>query len=163
MENEVRNRKIYIHIFPDKSVYIGQISQENLYKRFNYGLGYDKQPEMFELIMHYGWKNVEHVILEEGMMTKEEANKKECDYTLDYFNRGFRVLNKYNIGTPRRYRSKESYVYMDEMSGKCYDSLRAAAEDIGCSHEAVRQSVKNGKPLKSGHKFVKKIIDEEDN
>lgn len=154
-------RKIYAHIFPDNSVYVGQTSQEKLYRRFNYGMGYDKQPEVFELIMHYGWYNIEHVILFEGPMTKEEANKLECDYTLDYFNRGFRVLNKYNVNNPCRYRKKDAYVYVDELTGKEYGSLREAAEDIGYSHERIRQSVKTGAVLRGGHKFIKKIIEEE--
>lgn len=159
---ELKIRKIYVHIFPDNSVYIGQTSQEKLYKRFNYGMGYDKQPDVFEQIMFWGWANVRHLILEEGMMTKEQANKKECDYTLDYAARGYKVLNRYNTENPCRYRKKEEYVYIDLLTNKRYKSLREAAADVGYSYEGIRQSIKNGTKLRNGHHFIKEIIKEEE-
>ena len=158
-----KKRTIYAHIFPDKSIYIGQTSQEKLYKRFQYGQGYDKQPEIYEKIMFWGWSNIEHVVLEEGVMTKEQCNKKECDYTIDYFNKGYNVLNKYNTVNPYRYRKKnKEYVYIDLLTNKEYSSLRAAAADIGYSHERVRQSVTKGDVLRGGHKFIKVIKEEEE-
>lgn len=159
---ELKVRKIYVHIFPDNSVYVGQTSQEKLYKRFNYGMGYDKQPDVFEQIMFWGWANVKHLILEEGMMTKEEANKKECDYTLDYAERGYKVLNRYNTDNPCRYRKKEEYIYIDLLTNKRYKSLREAAADVGYSYEGIRQSIKNGNKLRNGHHFIKEIIKEEE-
>ena len=151
---------IYSHIFPDGSVYVGVTKQEKKYKRWDYGNGYTHQPEVAKQIAFWGWGCVKHEILEEGDMTKEEAYKKECDYTLKYVKEGRKVLNKYNTNNPCRYRAKEheqEYEYVEITSGKVYDSLREAAKDIGISHETVRLSIKEGRPTKKGYQFEKRI------
>ena len=155
-------RTIYAHIFPDKSIYIGSTGKKNLNLRWGYnGSGYDKQEEVRERISFWGWGLVEHVILEQGEMTKEESLKKECDYTLQYVKEGYTVLNKYNTKDPCRYRVKEVkrvYEYVDVVSGKVYDTLREAAEDIGVSHETVRLSIIEQRGICRGkHRFEKRI------
>lgn len=140
-------RTIYAHIFPDRSIYIGQTSQEKLYRRFQYGNGYDKQEELYNRIMFWGWSNIQHTVLECGEMTKEECNRKECEYTLDYVNKGFNVLNKYNTENPCRYRTSKniSYIYYDE-DGNEYNTLEEVAKALGRTKQAVSYAIqRNGK------------------
>lgn len=160
MDQEKKLRTIYAHVFPDNSMYIGQTSQVKLYKRWGYGSSYDYNPAMKQAIAFWGWCNVRHEILMQEEMTKEECNKKECDITMDYVSKGYKVLNKYNAANPCRYRTKEvtqEYKYIDVSTGKTYDSLRAAAADIGCSHELVRLSAKDGRIIKKTHKIEKRV------
>lgn len=154
-----QKRTIYAHMFPDKSVYVGSTSQEKLYKRWQYGVGYDKQPKVYEKICMYGWKNIEHIILECGNMSSEEVLKKECDYTMDYFNKGYEVLNKYNTENPCRYRGKEKYIYYTE-NGEEFETGTAMADYFGVTKQSVYISIKNGGRVK-GVKVFKRI--KEDN
>lgn len=153
---------IYAHIFPDKSIYIGKTKEKNLNIRWGYnGGGYDNQELMRDAILFWGWNFVEHIILEQGEMSKEEALKKECDYTLEYVKKGYKVLNKYNTNNPCRYRVKKTeqiYEYIDIKSGKTYNSLREAAIDIGVSHETIRLSIIENRDICKGkHHFEKRL------
>ena len=160
MDQEKKLRTIYAHVFPDNSIYIGQTGQEKLYMRWGYGSNYDYNTNMKQAIAYWGWCNVKHEILEQSVMTKEECNKKECDYTMEYVKKGYKVLNTYNAVDPCRYRTKEvkqQYVYVDLSTNKAYESLRKAAKDLDCSYELVRLSVKDGRTIKGTHKFEKRV------
>lgn len=63
---------VYKHTFPDKKVYIGQTAQ-NPKKRWKCGFGYINNDLFFRAIVKYGWDNIQHEILFDGL-TKEEAN-----------------------------------------------------------------------------------------
>lgn len=162
MDQDRKLRTIYAHIFPDNSMYIGQTSTKNLNIRWGYnGGGYDNQETMRKAIEFWGWGLIEHKILEQGEMTKEEVLKKECDFTLEYVNKGYKLLNKCNTENPCRYRVKHkenTYKYVDVTTGKEYKSLRAVGIDLGVSHEAVRISIKEDRPLRNGHKIEMKIV-----
>lgn len=53
--------KVYIHIFPNGKKYVGvcQFCKD----RWNSGLGYCDNKEMYDDIQKYGWENIEHKIL----------------------------------------------------------------------------------------------------
>ena len=161
MDQEKKLRTIYAHIFPDNSIYIGQTSTKNLNIRWGYnGGGYDNQETVRNAIAFWGWNMIEHKILEQSEMTKEECNKKECDFTLQFVRNGYKLLNKYNTENPCRYRVKykeNTYRYIDIATGKEYKSLREVGKDLGVSHEAVRLSIKEDRPLRNGHKIEMKI------
>lgn len=153
---------IYAHIFPDGCVYIGKTKEKNLNIRWGYsGEKYDNQPLVRDAILLWGWNSIQHIVLEQGDMTREEVLKKECDYTLDYVSKGYHMLNKYNVYNPCRYRVKEikhTYEYIDVISGKVYDTLRAAATDIGVSHETIRSSIIEQRSICRGkHRFEKRL------
>lgn len=76
------NYKIYIHIFPNGKVYIG-ITKMPIAKRFLNGNGYRNNKYMENAIKKYGWENVRHEILYEGL-TKEEAEQKEIKLISEY-------------------------------------------------------------------------------
>lgn len=64
------NYKVCVHAFPDGKRYIG-CTHGNAKNRWQGGLGYEEQP-VFSAILKYGWNNVRHYILMDGL-TKDEA------------------------------------------------------------------------------------------
>lgn len=82
--------KLYKHTFPNGKVYIG-ITSQSLADRFQNGHGYSQCPKMHNAILKYGWNNVEHELLMDGL-TKPEAEAKEIE-TIALYNS---VENGYN-------------------------------------------------------------------
>jgi len=74
------NYTVYIHIFPNKKVYVG-ITMQTVYKRWKNR--YSNSPFMNNAIQKYGWENIEHKILYEHL-TKEEAEQKEIELIKQY-------------------------------------------------------------------------------
>lgn len=69
---------VYVHIFPNGKKYFG-ITSKRPNARWEGGSGYGKnQPVMQSAIAKYGWENVEHKILFEGL-SREEATAKEIE------------------------------------------------------------------------------------
>lgn len=75
---------VYMHIFPNGKKYIG-ITSKPPNRRWQKGTGYDRvgQPAMYNAIQKYGWGNVSHEILFEGMSLKE-AQEKEKELIAQY-------------------------------------------------------------------------------
>ena len=77
------NHCIYIHIFPNNKVYIGQ-TKYNVQKRWgNKGYRYREQPLLYNAIKKYGWDNIEHKILCK-CKNQEDANLLEKYYIKQY-------------------------------------------------------------------------------
>lgn len=76
------NYCIYKHTFPNGKVYIG-ITCMDPKKRWSGGSGYNKQPKMANAIRYYGWRNIKHEILFDGL-TREEAEVKEIELIAEY-------------------------------------------------------------------------------
>ena len=64
-------------------VYIGQTCQKPE-DRWKNGAGYKSSPHFYNAIQKYGWENFEHIILEQGEWTIDEANQKEMFY-IDFY------------------------------------------------------------------------------
>ena len=76
---------IYMHKNKlNNKVYIGQTKQEKLNNRWKNGKGYKSCTYFYHAIQKYGWDNFEHIILDQGDWTLEEANKKEQFYIQKY-------------------------------------------------------------------------------
>lgn len=73
----MENYKLYIHKFPNDKVYIG-ITSQDVNKRWRQGEGY-KDQFVYKAILKYGWKNILHQILLDGL-SKEQAEEKEIEY-----------------------------------------------------------------------------------
>ena len=81
---------VYKHIFPNGKVYIG-VTCLNPRKRWDNGRGYTRknengayrQPLMANAIVKYGWGNIKHEIIYNGL-TKEEAEIKERELIAFY-------------------------------------------------------------------------------
>ena len=69
---EERIYKIYLLIFPNGDVYIGQTFQ-SLKERWDAGYGYSPRSRVGQAIRKYGWENVEKCVLHDNL-TAEEAN-----------------------------------------------------------------------------------------
>ena len=77
MEN--KNYSVYKHIFPNGKIYIGKTCQKPLYRWKKDGKGYEHNTKMYADIQKYGWENIEHEILYNGL-SKEEAS--DIEYKL---------------------------------------------------------------------------------
>lgn len=58
---------LYKHTFPDGKVYIGQTLSGNTEKRWNNGHGYKGQAKIFAAIIKYGWDNISHEVILDGI------------------------------------------------------------------------------------------------
>ena len=77
-ENETRNNyTVYMHESPSGKRYVG-ITKTSLKKRWGSGHGYKNNPYFWRAIQKYGWKNIKHKIIAEGL-SKEDACKMEID------------------------------------------------------------------------------------
>lgn len=74
--NEEVKYCVYKHTTPNGKVYIGQTCREPNIRWAN-GFGY-KHQMFYNAIQKYGWNNIQHEILFEGL-TKDEADKKEIE------------------------------------------------------------------------------------
>lgn len=64
--------------------YIGQTCLANPNQRWRTGEGYKKQRLFYRAIQRYGWENFNHEILEDSIMSLEEANDRE-KYWISYY------------------------------------------------------------------------------
>lgn len=75
-----KNYKIYMHLFPNGKRYIG-MTMKSIESRRRSGYGHNKY--MTNAILKYGWDNIKHIILCEGL-TKTEAETKEVEFISKY-------------------------------------------------------------------------------
>lgn len=68
--------KVYVHECPNGKRYIGCTNRENISHRFCGGSSYRYSKEFYSDIILYGWNNIKHTVVFDGM-TKEEARRKE--------------------------------------------------------------------------------------
>ena len=74
---------LYIHKFPNGKVYIG-ITNRKVERRWGReGYNYKNSKRIYNAILKYGWNNIEHIVLYEGL-TKEEAQLKEIELIKQY-------------------------------------------------------------------------------
>lgn len=83
------NYKVYMHSFPNGKKYIGSTST-SLQQRWNNGKGYYFQSDMFDAICKFGWNNIKHYLLFDGL-SKEEAKNIEnaLIYNLKTYKKSF--------------------------------------------------------------------------
>ena len=94
----MNNYTVYIHIFPNRKVYIG-ITKQKPENRWRNGKKYNSE-YMRNAISKYGWENVEHKILYNNL-TKEEAELKEIELIKQYRSNekdfGYNILEGGNV------------------------------------------------------------------
>ncbi|MBE6031222.1 MAG: hypothetical protein E7225_06465 [Clostridiales bacterium] len=140
MKEDLKNLTYYVykHTFPNGKVYIG-ITKKNPEKRWQRGYGYITQKPMWDAILEFGWDNIKHEILYEGL-SEEEARKKE--HFLIARNKSVYGQNGYN-STTGGFESRTVYDIRFEMpilklnqEGKIvekYDRLEDAAKELSLS------------------------------
>ncbi len=108
MLSESKSYLVYKHTCPNGKVYIG-ITCETLPQRCKRGKGYRPNQAFWLAIQKYGWDNIRHEILFDGL-TKEEAEQKEIELISQYKSNQKRY--GYNIacggGVNRGFTLKES-------------------------------------------------------
>lgn len=72
-----KNYKVYIHTCPNGKKYVG-ITRRNVKDRWQSGHGYKSNSRFYNAILKYGWGNIKHEILFDGL-TQEEAYKLEIE------------------------------------------------------------------------------------
>lgn len=72
---EEENYKVYVHTLPNGKRYVG-ITKREVENRWKNGHGYKENKRFYNAIVKYGWENIEHNVLYEGL-TEEEACEKE--------------------------------------------------------------------------------------
>lgn len=68
---------VYKHTCPNGKVYIG-ITCKQAFRRWENGYGYRHNEYFFRAIEKYGWENIRHEIIFDGL-TKEQAEQKEIE------------------------------------------------------------------------------------
>lgn len=71
------NYKVYVHVFPNGKKYVGMTCQK-VSRRWRKGKSYGSNPLMTRAINKYGWDNIDHIVLAEGL-TMDNAEKLECE------------------------------------------------------------------------------------
>ena len=66
------NYTVYKHITPNNKIYIGITCRNPLMRWGKNGNGYKQQPYFWNAIRKYGWDNIQHVIIADGL-TKDMA------------------------------------------------------------------------------------------
>lgn len=74
---------VYKHISPSNKIYIG-ITSKKPELRWRKGNGYYNNKHFYNAIQKYGWDNIKHEILFDGL-SKGEAEQKEIEL-IDYYN-----------------------------------------------------------------------------
>ncbi len=84
VEEESEGYKVYIHILPNNSIYIGQ-TKGKLEDRWCNGEGYKENKLFYLNIKKYGWENIKHLLYKENL-TETEADIIEKDLIRFYSN-----------------------------------------------------------------------------
>ena len=84
------NYCVYRHSFPNGKHYIG-ISKDAEH-RWRNGKGYDSQPKIAKAIAYYGWENIDHVIICNGLtLTQAQKLERELIDAYDSIEHGYNV------------------------------------------------------------------------
>lgn len=66
----MENYTVYMHVTPNKKVYIGITCRKPQYRWCN-GTGYKGNKHFYSAIQKYGWENIEHLIIADGLSQQE--------------------------------------------------------------------------------------------
>lgn len=89
-----RNYKLYVHIAPNGKRYYGITKMKNMNRRWNNGKGYKTNQHFTRAINKYGWDNIQHIVLHEGL-DEDEAKELE-QYMIQWYDTANRAYG-YNI------------------------------------------------------------------
>lgn len=148
---------VYMHIFPNKKIYIGITSTSTSF-RWKNGKGYKNNPYLINAINKYKWENIEHKILF-SHLSKEEACKKEKELIKKY-----KTNNRkygYNItegGEGVKIPSKVIIVQYS-LDGKflhTYSSIREASDETQICYKSIEHCIQ-GIQKKAGNFIWRKF------
>lgn len=109
---EKENYKVYIHIFPNKKVYIGITKQKPEY-RWRNGKHYYNNDYMTNAIIKYGWENIKHEIFFNNL-SKKEAEQKEIELIRKYKSNirefGYNILDGGNVSNGMTEKGRQNMI-----------------------------------------------------
>ena len=131
---------VYKHTAPNNKVYIG-ITLCDIKDRWKNGYGYKRNDHFFRAIKLYGWDNIKHEILFEGL-TKEEDEKKEIEYIAKYKSSDKRFgYNSTNGGECIGKHTEETIKKIKQaIKGKRHSQTELTKEKIRKSHLGYKHS-----------------------
>ena len=136
---------VYMHICPDNKKYIG-ITSLIPEDRWKNGNGYFEQ-YFYKAIKKYGWDNIQHIILADGL-TEDEAYEMEEYYI--HKHKTLYAKHGYNITFGKNHiKCKE--VRIKDLNLVFY-SPKKCAEYLGKPHSAITRACKSGRKA-YGHYF----------
>ena len=125
---------VYKHTVPNGKVYIG-ITSRSVYTRWrNGGNGYKKNKHFYAAIQKYGWQNIKHEVLFEGL-TKDQAEQKEIELIALYKSN----QREYGYNKATGGRTNSGYHISEERKKRISDSLKKIY--------STQKNAKYGKPL----------------
>lgn len=135
------NYTVYMHTCPNGKRYVG-ITQQEPRKRWLNGKGYKKNSLFYRAISKYGFENISHEILIEGL-TQEQAEQKEIELIAKYQTNNSRYgYNIANGGNTTGTHSEESKKKMSKSAkGKKFsDEARKnmSIAQSGVNHANIR-------------------------
>lgn len=143
---------VYMHTTPSNKVYVG-ITGRKPNERWQNGKGYADNIHFVRAIKKYGWKNIKHEIIADGL-TREQASELEKIYIALYDSMN---PNKgYNLTTG----GEANYYMTKEFSEKCSKRMKAKYSTKEGREEASKRSLKSwsNKEFKSKMTAIRKEV-----
>lgn len=112
---EEKKFTIYLHRCPNGKCYVGMTSQ-NINRRWRSGLGYQNNKDFYSDIKIYGWDNIEHIILEEGLSRKNACESEK--YNIKKYNCIYPNGYNISIGGDISYPSESGRIRISESAKK---------------------------------------------
>lgn len=140
-----RKYTVYKHTAPSKKVYIG-ITGQAVEKRWKNGTGYIDNSYFYRAIKKYGWNNIQHKIIEEGLTLKEACTKEKeliAFYKSNERNFGYNMTN-----------GGELTLYNKEM----IDKMRLSSQRTGQRPSVRKQRSETMKKNWQNPSFVSKFL-----
>ena len=116
----MNNYKVYIHKFPNGKEYIGITRQEPKI-RWGGGNGYVRNEYMYRAIKKYGWENIEHIVLFDGL-SKNDA----CEIEKE-------LIKKHKT-------NNKNFGYNIESGGQCSSLAESTKQKLREAHTGKRAS-----------------------
>ena len=116
----MNNYKVYIHKFPNGKAYIGITRQEPKI-RWGGGNGYVRNEYMYRAIKKYGWENIEHIVLFDGL-SKNDA----CEIEKE-------LIKKHKT-------NNKNFGYNIESGGQCSSLAESTKQKLREAHTGKRAS-----------------------
>lgn len=151
---------IYKHTSPSGKVYIGQTKRGKF--RWKGGKSaYTNGKKFFQAIEKYGWKNFTHVIIEDGILSQNEADEREVFWIQFYDS----YRNGYNMTKGGRFvsddaktSSSKTVIQLDSDFNIIneFSSITAAAQAVNISPQGIGQCVIGNSCTAAGYHWALK-------
>lgn len=135
-----KNYSVYVHIFPNGKLYIGATRQVPIY-RWRRGGGYKNCRTMFDAIKEFGWDNIQHIVLMEGL-TQAEAMEVEKALIEKYETRD--PDKGYNTKNGGQHFNNHSEEFIEAMRQRMVGNTYSAGRKMSESHREALSRANKG-------------------